>query len=341
MILEAARRAGDDVNWVPWIGVVVLLVAVVPLEVVDGRRPEVVVLVSGDVQVDARLVEELLQAVISVMVVTLFTGLGKRLQRWTVLLWASLPFDVVVVVVVVLVVILLMIMILVVLMVFIVLMLRLTTTYMATNMRMFIIMVVVVLMAMLILGVRLRLTTNMRVLIIIMMVMMVVMMVVVMVLLRRPLPQPLSQLLPLLHRRRTVHQLQTVEGPMAEDDDEGSLRSVLLPIGPLQVGLQPLVLVADLLVAKLQKVVKLGAEHDYMGGANVQAVVVVVQSLAQGAVVVVVVLRPAKHRKAGVVVAEVAVPLVVSSAGHVGDASGNWLQCSHEAVAAFAIILKC
>ena len=313
VILEAARRAGDDVNRIARIGVVVLLVAVVPLEVVDGRRPEVVVLVSGDVQVDARLEEELLQAVVSavvVVVVTLFTGLGERLQRWTVLLWASLSFDVVVVVVmlVVLVVILLMIMILVVLMVFIVLMVRVRLT-----------------------------TTNMRVLIIIMM---VVMMVVVMVLLRRPLPQPLSQLLPLLHRRRTVHQLQTVEGPMAEDDDEGSLGAVLLPIRPLQVGLQPLVLVADLLVAKLQKVVKFSAEHDDMGGADVQAVVVVVQSLNERAVVVVVVLRPAEHRKAGVVVAEVAVLLVVSSAGHVGDASGNWLQCSHEAVAAFAIILK-
>ena len=318
VILEAARRAGDDVNRIARIGVVVLLVAVVPLEVVDGRRPEVVVLVPGDVQVDARLVEELLQAVVSavvvvVVVVTLFIGLGERLQRWTVLLWASLSFDavVVVVLVVVLVVILLMIMILVVLMVFIVLMVRVRLT-----------------------------TTNMRVLITIIMVMVMVVVVMVMVLLRRPLPQPLSQLLPLLHRRRTVHQLQTVEGPMAEDDDEGSLCAVLLPIRPLQVGLQPLVLVADLLVAKLQKVVELGAEHDYMGGADVQAVVVVVQSLTEGAVVVVVVLRPAEHRKAGVVVAEVAVPLVVSSAGHVGDASGNWLQCSHEAVAAFAIILK-
>ena len=55
VILEAARRAGNDVNWVPWIGVVVLLVAVVPLEVVDGRHPKIVVLMSGDVQVDAQV----------------------------------------------------------------------------------------------------------------------------------------------------------------------------------------------------------------------------------------------------------------------------------------------
>ena len=89
--------------------------------------------------------------------------------------------------------------------------------------------------------------------------------------------------------------------PMSHDDDPLSLRSI--GIRPLQVRLEPLVLEANLIPAKLSEVVKFGAEHDNVGGTDVHRVKVIVQSSAQGGAVVRVG-SVGDHRKASVVVAE-------------------------------------